>query len=255
MIIFNVDMDNTVIYSYKHDIGNEKKCAEIYEGREISFITYKTQEMLREISEKVLVIPTTTRTREQFERIDLGIGNLKYSMVCNGGVLIVDGVEDEEWYKESQKLIEASYEELRKAVVLLEEDPNRSLDVRFLRELFVYTKSDKPLETMKMLEESLDTSIVDVMNNGVKIYVVPKNLSKGKAVERLKERLGATKVIAAGDSLFDISMLQIADIGIAPSELEFEKIKDNQVIRVGKEHLFSEKVMESVKAAMTSTEL
>ena len=255
MIIFNVDMDNTVIYSYKHDIGNEKKCAEIYEGREISFITYKTQEMLREISENVLVIPTTTRTREQFERIDLGIGSLKYYMVCNGGVLIVDGEEDEEWYKESQKLIEASYEELRKAVVLLEEDPNRSLDVRFLRELFVYTKSDKPLETMKMLEESLDTSVVDVMNNGVKIYVVPKNLSKGKAVERLKERLGATKVIAAGDSLFDISMLQIADIGIAPSELEFEKIKDNQVIRVAEEYLFSEKVMESVKAVMTSTEL
>ena len=206
--------------------------------------------MLREISENVLVIPTTTRTREQFERIDLGIGSLKYSMVCNGGVLIVDGVEDEEWYKESQKLIEASYEELRKAVVLLEEDPNRSLDVRFLRELFVYTKSDKPLETMKMLEESLDTSVVDVMNNGVKIYVVPKNLSKGKAVERLKERLGATKVIAAGDSLFDISMLQIADIGIAPSELEFEKIKDNQVIRVAEEYLFSEKVMESVKEAI-----
>ena len=29
MIIFNTDIDNTMIYSYRHDIGKEKICAEI----------------------------------------------------------------------------------------------------------------------------------------------------------------------------------------------------------------------------------
>lgn len=247
MIIFNVDMDNTVIYSYKHDIGNEKKCAEIYEGREISFITHKTQELLREISEQILVIPTTTRTREQYERIDLGIGAMKYALVCNGGVLLVDGQEDSEWYEKSLELIKNSTSQLRKAVTLLEADENRSFEVRFIRELFVFTKSDKPLETMKMLTENLDTSLVDVLSNGVKIYVVPKNLSKGNAVMRLKEKLLANKVIAAGDSEFDISMLQCANVAIAPSKLDFEKSWDNEVIKVSSKELFSEKVMEYVK--------
>lgn len=244
MIVFNVDMDNTVIYSYKHDIGDVKKCAEIYQDREISFMTYKTQELLREISEQILVIPTTTRTREQYERIDLGIGKIPYALVCNGGVLLVDGEEDDNWYRESLEIIKDSNEQLKTAVKLLDQDANRSFEVRFIRDLFVFTKSAKPEETIKMLMECLDTSKVDVMSNGVKVYVVPKELSKGNAVIRLKERLGADKVFAAGDSEFDISMLQCVDVAIAPASLEFDNINDNQIIRISGDELFSEKVME-----------
>lgn len=246
MIVFNVDMDNTVIYSYKHDIGNEKKCAEIYEGREISFMTYKTQELLREISEQILVIPTTTRTREQYERIDLGIGKIPYALVCNGGVLLVDGEEDDKWYKESIEIIKDSHEQLKTAIELLDEDVNRSFEVRFIRDLFVFTKSAKPEETIKMLMGKLDTSKVDVMSNGVKVYVVPKELSKGNAIIRLKERLGADKVFAAGDSEFDISMLQCADVAIAPASLDFNNTKDNEIVRMSDNDLFSENVMEYV---------
>ena len=49
MHIFCMDLDNTIIYSYKHDIGNEKINVEIYQDREISFITKKTQELLLKI--------------------------------------------------------------------------------------------------------------------------------------------------------------------------------------------------------------
>ena len=87
MVVFNVDMDNTLIYSYKHDIGYEKYCAEIYQEREISFMTHKTCKLLTELAGKVMIVPTTTRTREQYERIDLGIGKIPYALVCNGGVL------------------------------------------------------------------------------------------------------------------------------------------------------------------------
>ncbi|MBQ9140495.1 MAG: sucrose-6-phosphate hydrolase, partial [Lachnospiraceae bacterium] len=105
MVVFNVDMDNTLIYSYKHDIGESKRCAEIYQGREISFMTDKTSKLLRELARKVLIVPTTTRTRQQYERIDLGLGKIPYALVCNGGVLIKDGVEVEDWYAGSKALI------------------------------------------------------------------------------------------------------------------------------------------------------
>ena len=39
MRILFTDLDNTLIYSYKHAIGSAKRCAEIYQGREISFLT------------------------------------------------------------------------------------------------------------------------------------------------------------------------------------------------------------------------
>ena len=82
-----MDLDNTIIYSYKHDIGNEKINVEIYQGREISFITKKTQELLLMAKEKYMLIPTSTRTVGQYERIDLGIGAFPYALVCNGGIL------------------------------------------------------------------------------------------------------------------------------------------------------------------------
>lgn len=39
MQIVHTDLDNTLIYSYKHEIGGPKTCVEIYQGREISFMT------------------------------------------------------------------------------------------------------------------------------------------------------------------------------------------------------------------------
>lgn len=246
MIIFNTDLDNTIIFSYKHDIGENKICAEIYHEREISFITNKTAELLKKVNESTVFVPTTTRTLEQYNRIDLGLGTPKYALVCNGGVLLVDGQEDQAWFEESCELVAACTGELEKASELLEKDENRSLDVRNIRGLFIFTKSEKPLETAQMLNNELNTAKVDVFTNGVKVYVLPKKLTKGEAVMRLKKRLGAELVISAGDSEFDISMLSCSDLAILPQELaEMYSFGDNTAVHKGEE-VFSEFVLQTV---------
>ena len=246
MIIFNSDLDNTLIYSYKHDIGENKRCVEIYEGREVSFLTDKTYELLKKVSKKVLLVPTTTRTIEQYNRIDLGIGAFSYALACNGGVLLVDGKEDEEWYKESLELVAGCNNEMKKAIELLESDPNRNFELRYIKELFVFTKSSEPEKSVDRLREQLDLNLVDVFRNGVKVYVVPKELNKGRAIMRLKEKLAGDKVIAAGDSEFDISMLDAADYGNAPVDLKCREREDNTLLKVDASELFSEKVLERV---------
>lgn len=243
MVVFNVDMDNTLIYSYKHDIGATKRCAEIYEGREISFMTRKTGKLLRELARNVLIVPTTTRTREQYERIDLGLGELPYALVCNGGVLIRNGVEDEDWYAGSKELVADCREELAKGIELLEADPDRCFEVRFIRELFLFSKSNQPEATIARLRQALDTSLVDVFNNGIKVYVVPKRLSKGTALKRFKEWIKAEKTIAAGDSEFDISMLRYADIALAPKALEVGETC-GELVQIEEDMLFSEGLLE-----------
>lgn len=69
MQIVHTDLDNTLIYSYKHEIGGPKTCVEIYQGREISFMTETSHRLLGQLCSKpgVLVVPTTTRTLEQYE--------------------------------------------------------------------------------------------------------------------------------------------------------------------------------------------
>lgn len=246
MIVLNTDLDNTLIYSYKHDIGEDKKCVEIYHDREISYATNKTLNLLGKVREQILVVPTTTRTTEQYVRINFGLGDFKYVLTCNGGVLIVDGVEDDEWYAESKRMIEDSMPAMNIAYELMDKDPNRSFDLRFIRDLFLFTKSEQPEQSVEFLKEHLDLSYVDVFNNGIKVYVVPKKLNKGVGILRLKNMLNADTVIAAGDSEFDIPMIECADYAMIPSELSASVNMTDKINVISEENLFSEGYLEKV---------
>lgn len=243
MVVFNFDLDNTIIYSYRHDIGKDKINVEIYHEREISFVTEVTRELLKKISEKILIIPTTTRTQEQYERINLNIGNLKYALICNGGILLEDGVRSKSWLEESKRLIKDSRQELIKSQLLLEKDINRYFEVRYIEELFVFTKCHNPESVVDNLKKLLNTETVNVFNNGEKIYVVPKNLDKGTAVRRFKEYIGADKTIASGDSEFDVSMVCEADIGIVPDGFMKTFNVDKCVLEMKGSRVFSEEML------------
>lgn len=219
MVVFCADLDNTMIYSYRRDIGRDKRCVEIYEGRQVSFMTERTARLLAKLPSCTLFVPTTTRTLEQYGRIEFPAGTPPYALVCNGGVLLVDGVECPEWYAQSRRLVDGCQSQLRLAERLLVGDPDVDFEVRFIRELFIFTKSARPEQTLGRLGAVLDPTAVDLFQNGKKVYVVPKQMNKGQAVQRLRQRIGADYVIAAGDSEFDIPMLWNADYPIAPDEL------------------------------------
>ncbi len=244
--VFHADLDNTLIYSYKRDIGPQKRCVEIYQGREISFITERTYELLQKVKARTLLVPTTTRTQEQYERVRLGIGELPYALVCNGGVLLENGKSNERWRARSLQLAAECSRELREAIALLEKEPDRQLEVRFIEELFVFTKCAAPLRAAEVLRKSLDVRLVDVMRNGAKVYVLPKSLRKGKAVERFREYKGAGRVLAAGDSAFDITMLEAADWAAAPGRLKREFALSEHVAGMWEDGVFAEKTLERV---------
>lgn len=247
MILFAADLDNTIIYSYKHDIGEAKRCVERYHGKELSFITDTTYELLNQVKEIVTFVPTTTRTREQYERIDLGIGIPEYALVCNGGVLLVNGKEDTDWYRRSLEIVSDAKEALEYGKQLLWQDKNRCFEVRNIQGLFTFTKSEKPLDCVEMLKNQLNLSKVDVFANGIKVYVVPKKLNKGAAILRLKEKTGANTLIAAGDSEFDISMLNASDLAIAPKELMGWEGLKKSVCHMPCRSVFSEELLSYIK--------
>ncbi len=224
MILFHADLDNTLIYSYRRLTCGERIGVEEYRGKTVSYMTPESCRLLRGLGETVLTVPTTTRTEEQYGRIDLGIGTPRYALVCNGGVLLEDGKENAAWYEESLAMTDHCRKELLRAEELLSADLDRSFEVRNIRDLFVFTKSERPERTAERLRAALDLSKADVMQNGVKVYVLPKILNKGTAVRRLRDkltRLGerADYVVAAGDSAFDLPMAEAADLFLAPEDL------------------------------------
>lgn len=246
MTVLHIDLDNTLIYSYRHDIGNQKICAEIYQGREISFLTANTYHNLKKIQEKALIVPTSTRSTEQYSRIDLQIGNIPYALVCNGGVLLADGEKEPSWYQTSLELIRESLPALDTARRFLEKDSRRKFELRFIEELFLFTKCNEPESVVADLREITGTDMADIFHNKEKVYVVPKNLSKGNAVERFRKYIKADRIIAAGDSGFDISMLQAADIRIAPAGFQREYPIDFRVEEMPGNGVFSDEMTEKL---------
>ena len=105
-------------------------------------------------------------------------------------------------------MVKDSEDEIKRGIELLEYDTRRNFELRFIRGLFVFTKCEEPETVVIDLRNLLDNSKVDIFNNGTKVYILPKRLNKGAAITRLKKKLGADKVIAAGDSLFDIPMIE-----------------------------------------------
>lgn len=217
MYIFNSDIDNTLIFSYKHDIGPQKVNIELYKNREISFVTEYTYNLLSTVIEKTFFVPATTRSIEQYSRIDWGVRAPEYALVCNGGVLLRKGIEDESWYSRSLEIAAPAEAELNKAWYFLEGEPRRNFELRFIKNLFIFTKCIDSIKVIEELKKLLDNSIVDIFNNNEKVYVIPKGLNKGSALLRFRDLYKKTlKIIAAGDSEFDISMSRVCDIFLAP---------------------------------------
>jgi len=72
--LFVSDLDNTLIYSYKRDIGPQKRLVEVKEGKELSFMTEYSCRLLCQIADRCCFVPATTRSLEQYGRIRFFIG-------------------------------------------------------------------------------------------------------------------------------------------------------------------------------------
>lgn len=141
MIIFASDLDNTLIHSYKNAEYNDV-CVESKDLKKLSFMTQSSYLKLQDINNKVIFIPITTRSIEQYRRIKLlKKGFPKYAITSNGGHLIVDNNIDKDWFEESKKLIENVYSELLESINILNQDKNVCFDVRLVDEMFVFTKT------------------------------------------------------------------------------------------------------------------
>lgn len=242
MILFS-DLDNTLIYSYKHDIGLRKRNVELYQGREISFITEDTWQYLKRLKARIEIVPLSTRSAEQYQRINLGVGEFPYALVCNGGILLKNGQRVESWYEKSLEEIKDSNEEIRKGLALLEKDSRRSFELRYVEELFVFTKCAEAERVVLELREKLDCEYADVFHNGAKVYIVPKMLTKGRALERFMEYQKEHFSIAAGDSEFDISMLKTATLALAPFGFRENFSVDFPVEEMREGKVFSEELL------------
>ncbi|MET8947799.1 HAD family hydrolase [Streptomyces sp. NPDC004542] len=226
------DLDRTLIYSsaalaltMPDPRAPRLLCVEVHESRPLSYMTETAAGLLTDLGDAAVFVPTTTRTRKQYQRINLPGPAPVYAICANGGHLLVDGVSDGDWHRrvterlagECAPLAEVQEHLLRTA------DPLWVRKHRVAEDLFAYLVVERellPEDWVKELAVWAENRGWTVSLQGRKIYAVPKPLTKSAAVREVARRTGAELVLGAGDSLLDADLLLAVDRGWRPGHGE-----------------------------------
>lgn len=238
------DLDRTMIYSrgaLSLDASHEGNtagllCVEMYNGEPLSYVTSDAERMLERLAMSAVVVPTTTRTIAQFQRIALPGAPWRYAITSNGGNILVDGVPDTQWRSAIDSATTASGATLVEVTAEL----NRRIDdgwaggVRVADELFCYVVVDLAAQPSDFLEEWgewCEARGWGASQQGRKIYTMPNAVCKSLAVGEVRSRLIAdgtltvdSELLAAGDGSLDAQMLTVADAAIRPRHGELESL-------------------------------
>ncbi len=231
-LLFFTDLDHTLLYSHRHKPQGPLIQVEELNQHPQSFITQKVYDYYTK-QDWLEVIPLTSRTAQQYSRLEEIFQEFswKRALICNGAILLEEGKEDPDWTEESLLLSEQdrpAYEKARGlAGRLVGKEAIVSVDP-----FFFYIKTEEKEGLFSALFQETDREHLCILKDARKIYCFPKSLNKGAAAERYRARMGYASYLAAGDSEFDIPMLERAEICFCPETLSsFETEGDKRICR------------------------
>lgn len=228
-IVIACDLDNTLIHSYKYKKDGDI-CIEWIDGEEQGFTDEKTFELLEEVRKNAEFVPVTTRSIEQFTRINWERDVCpEFAVTTNGAMLLKRGTKDSSWEDESKQLLENYRTELDDILAKLQEE-DCYVRCRKVDEMYVYVSCKDGVDVDRIVSYYSDKTKLNIAASGRKIYFLPPDFNKGSAIERLKACFKPEFIIAAGDSKIDIPMLEKADLAFCKPSI-FDAV-DNKNKRI-----------------------
>ncbi|MFI6871189.1 HAD family hydrolase [Nocardia sp. NPDC050406] len=233
------DLDRTMIYSrnaFGADANLRTVCVEHLEGAPLSFMTTTAAQRMRTLTEPAAVVPTTTRTIKQFNRIRLPGAPWRYAVTSNGGNILVNGVPDMRWRIDLDAEVRAASATLSEVSAELRGriDDSWATKFRIADHLFCYLVVKPKLVPADFLAEWdswCQARGWSASQQGRKIYTMPKVVCKSRAVAEVRRRLTesgeldtSATYLAAGDGALDAEMLRAADSAIRPRHGELEQL-------------------------------
>ena len=230
------DLDRTLIYSsaaIEATLGPDAVppllCVEFLDDRPQSFLTAAAGRWLERLAGSAVLVPTTTRTLAQYDRVRLPGGPVRYAVTSNGGHIVVDGRSDAAWGRSTQDRVALDGASLGEVVAELHRRAQAPW-VRTLRvadELFCYLVVDLDGLPATFVPEwsrwcAVRNWVVSVQ--GRKIYALPRSLTKQAAVAEVLRRVGGDRLIAAGDGALDAGFLSLAGAAIRPRHGELHEL-------------------------------
>lgn len=222
MILYASDLDRTLIYSGRFLKENPTDVkytpVEFKEDRIISYMADEVISKLNEIKDnkEVTFVPVTTRSINEYKRINLGF-TPEYAIMSNGGTILHNGEKIEEWDSYVRKNI--NYMEAIDIINDIEEElQSVNYKVKMIDNCYLFFKTEIPelfdTEYIYLMDKYPNWDFVRQRN---KCYAIPKHFSKQVALRWLYNKLGRPYIIASGDSELDLPMLTLANKAIIPT--------------------------------------
>jgi predicted kinase len=235
-VVVAADLDRTLIYSRAaidaaHPPGTVPPllCVETLDGNPLSYMTVRAAALLEGLRAISVLVPTTTRTLAQYQRVHLPGGRAPFAVVSNGGHLVIDGVVDVAWRRAVERRVAGEGAALPEIVLGLDRRATGSwvLNRKVADNLFCYLVVDLATLPADFLAAwtawCADRGWV-VSMQGRKIYALPRELTKEAAITEVMTRSGATRLLAAGDGALDAGFLSLARRAIRPPHGELAEI-------------------------------
>ncbi|WP_405433796.1 hypothetical protein [Micromonospora sp. NBC_00617] len=183
-------------------------------------MTARAGELMRALSAVATVMPVTTRTPDQLDRVRLPGRPHRFAVAANGGLLFIDGHVDVVWSRQVRRRL-AEVASLNEVWTYAGRATHRPwvLRLRSVPDLFCYAEVDRsqlPTDWLKQATEWAAERGWRVALQGRKLYWLPRTLTKSAAVREVADRIDAGKVLAAGDSVLDVDLLENAAFGMHP---------------------------------------
>lgn len=242
------DIDNTLLYSYRREIGENKVVVEHINGKIQSYMTKRSYDFFTDLH-SAEIIPVTTRIKPQYDRLSALTAklNVRYAIICNGGILLENGEIQQNWLERTYELAESAHGELVEAAEMMSKLSDR--EVHQVERIMAYVVCDDAEEAETALKNALDLQLVTIFRDNRKVYCVPSVINKGSAVRRFIAEFGQCTSIGAGDGEQDISMLDEVDIPIA-APTNHRKVENPKKIIADTATVFSDSicdVLEKIK--------
>ena len=178
-ILFASDLDNTLLFSHRHR-QPEDRCVERLNGAEQGFFTRETPDLLPQVVQRVHLLPITTRSIEQYQRIQWPDGTApRIALTANGAVLLRDGQVDRAWYAASQALVRDHREALAAVLDHLTRQGGAT-SVRCVEGVYVYAAYPDIPAAERVARDWCGGSALQAVVSGRKVYFFPPGIDKGR---------------------------------------------------------------------------
>lgn len=255
--MFYSDLDSTLIFSKRYlPTSISISCIDYKDGVSISYIANETNHLLQELIKNKQFVPVTARNLRQYLRIScLPSDEIEWAVISSGEVILHYGKEYlpysniignlNENLLSIEKVItnyNFTYRKMSKYTYLIEGKNNENM----------LERTDELTLALQEFEFQVLKTKLDSQNP--QLLVSPIKFNKGVAVDFIKNLCKDSNVICSGDSAPDLSMLNIADIGIINKGMYdiFEIVKNNHNILIvpNENFLGSYEIIKKVKTLL-----